>query len=156
MGCEAFYQRVLSDRRFASEDPVGFAAGQNKYLYTNANPINYVDPTGFGPVATTACAIVVAAQSAYDTRDIWNNYTNAINNLQYQLSNVNQQIANVENDPCPDMDLLQSLYELQSDLQQEILSVSSEFAQSNAVTDEIKDTFKTEIGCGLLFFLPIP
>jgi RHS repeat-associated protein len=31
---------------FASEDPMGFAAGQNKYLYANAMPTMYTDPSG--------------------------------------------------------------------------------------------------------------
>jgi hypothetical protein len=46
MGCEAFYQRVLSDRRFASEDPIGFAAGQNLNLYVGGNPVYGRDPFG--------------------------------------------------------------------------------------------------------------
>jgi RHS repeat-associated protein len=31
---------------FASEDPMGFAAGQNLDLYVGANPINRIDPSG--------------------------------------------------------------------------------------------------------------
>ncbi len=32
--------------RFLSEDPLGFGGGINTYLYVNANPVMYVDPTG--------------------------------------------------------------------------------------------------------------
>ena len=36
--------------RFLSQDPIGFDGGLNVYTYVDNNPINYVDPSGLGPV----------------------------------------------------------------------------------------------------------
>ncbi|MCB1850400.1 MAG: RHS repeat-associated core domain-containing protein, partial [Gammaproteobacteria bacterium] len=37
--------------RFISEDPAGFIDGLNLYAYVGGNPVNYVDPTGFGKIS---------------------------------------------------------------------------------------------------------
>jgi uncharacterized protein RhaS with RHS repeats len=37
------------DRRFISEDPIGWASGQtNAYAYVGGNPVQFTDPLGFG------------------------------------------------------------------------------------------------------------
>ncbi len=35
--------------RFLQEDPMGYADGPNLYLYTKADPVNFVDPKGLAP-----------------------------------------------------------------------------------------------------------
>jgi len=37
--------------RFISKDPSGISGGLNEYVFCNNNPVNYIDPTGEGPVA---------------------------------------------------------------------------------------------------------
>ncbi|MGE3540529.1 MAG: RHS repeat-associated core domain-containing protein [Candidatus Tectimicrobiota bacterium] len=46
-----YYSTVL--KRFISEDPLDFAAGDtNLYAYVSNDPISYIDPTGLGKVGT--------------------------------------------------------------------------------------------------------
>lgn len=42
-----YYDAAL--QRFASEDPLGMAAGPNPYAYAGNNPLNLTDPTGLNP-----------------------------------------------------------------------------------------------------------
>ena len=42
-----YYSQIF--QRFASEDPIGFRGGFNRYAYVNNNPINFNDPFGFCP-----------------------------------------------------------------------------------------------------------
>ena len=46
--------------RFISEDPLGFKAGINFYIYVGNNPVNYNDPSGkcFGPLVAACPAII--------------------------------------------------------------------------------------------------
>ena len=48
--------------RYISSDPIGIEGGVNTYLYSNSNPINYIDPIGQNPIA--AAAIIRAAIAA--------------------------------------------------------------------------------------------
>ena len=55
-----------AERRFASEDPLGLAAGINDYAYGSGDPINATDPSGWRigqlttRIAATALTVVWA------------------------------------------------------------------------------------------------
>jgi RHS repeat-associated protein len=44
--------------QYIQADPIGLAGGSNLYLYANANPMRYVDPTGENPLAVAAALCV--------------------------------------------------------------------------------------------------
>ena len=48
--------------RFMSEDPIGFAGGNNLYTYVGGNPTNYVDPYGLLPWNTFWQEVILAWQ----------------------------------------------------------------------------------------------
>jgi RHS repeat-associated protein len=51
-------------RRFLSEDPIGFAGGENFYLYANGNPASLIDPLGL-------CSIDCRTGLAYHGPNGW-------------------------------------------------------------------------------------
>ena len=56
--------------RFISKDPSGIANGLNEYKYCNNNPVNFIDPTGEGPIAwANWCAEV--AGNGYNRGGVW-------------------------------------------------------------------------------------
>src|SRR5208283_5928997 len=57
--------------RFCTEDPLGFKAGVNFYVYASNNPVNYNDPYGFTAMADTL-GYLSAGANTFALATIWN------------------------------------------------------------------------------------
>jgi RHS repeat-associated protein len=56
--------------RYIESDPIGIDGGLNTYLYANASPLRFIDPSGKGILGGLACATIAAAGNIGDIKGI--------------------------------------------------------------------------------------